>query len=226
MCSRPRGVGSCGHAPAACCVRSAASSRSASCGDKVLGTVRGTAPAARSRDRLEPPCRRVDRSRGIGMTCTGVPPRATRYAYKPDTNDGRLAIVRADGPDSRPVSTHRVYRLIGEVAGCGLGLGTASKLGALPVRAGARGGRAPMLYSSQVQQRARITADHGGPLGTAERSLTLACAAVHGQVPVSGGQGVAGSNPAVPTVFRTLLRHVQQQYSSTRGRLLKSACGL
>ena len=35
MCSRPRGVGSCGHAPAACCVRSAASSRSASCGDKV-----------------------------------------------------------------------------------------------------------------------------------------------------------------------------------------------
>jgi hypothetical protein len=40
-------------------------------------------------------------------------------------------------------------------------------------------------------------------------------------LPVSGGQGVAGSNPAVPTVFRTLLRHVQQQYSSTRGRLLK-----
>ena len=87
-------------------------------------------------------------------------------------------------------------------------------------------GSAPTLYSSQVQQRARITADHGGPLGTAERSLTLAYAAVHGQVPVSGGQGVAGSNPAVPTVFRTLLRHVQQQYSSTRGRLLKSACGL
>ena len=101
-----------------------------------------------------------------------------------------------------------------------------SKLGALPVRAGARGGWAPMLYSTRVQQRARITADHGGPLGTAERSLTLAYAAVHGQVPVSGGQGVAGSNPAVPTIFRTLLRHVQQQYSSTRGRLLRSACGL
>ncbi len=74
-----------------------------------------------------------------------------------------------------------------------------SKLGALPVRAGARGGWAPSLYSTRVQQRARITADHGGPLGTAERSLTLAYAAVHGQVPVSGGQGVAGSNPAVPT---------------------------
>ena len=93
-------------------------------------------------------------------------------------------------------------------------------------RQGVLCGSAPALYSSQVQQRARITADHGGPLGTAERSLTLAYAAVHGQVPVSGGQGVAGSNPAVPTVFRTLLRHVQQQYSSTRGRLLKSACGL
>ena len=74
-----------------------------------------------------------------------------------------------------------------------------SRLGALPVRAGARGGWAPMLYSTRVQQRARITADHGGPLGPAERSLTLAYAAVHGQVPVSGGQGVAGSNPAVPT---------------------------
>src|SRR5450631_2370401 len=87
-------------------------------------------------------------------------------------------------------------------------------------RQGVLCGSAPTLYSSQVQQRARITADHGGPLGTAERSLTLAYAAVHGQVPVSGGQGVAGSNPAVPTVFRTLLRHVEQQYSSTRGRLL------
>jgi hypothetical protein len=65
-------------------------------------------------------------------------------------------------------------------------------------------GSAPTLYSSQVQQRARITADHGGPLGTAERSLTLAYAAVHGQVPVSGGQGVAGSNPAVPTGQRQL----------------------
>ena len=104
MCSRPRGVDSCSQAPAACCVRSAASSRSASCGDKILGTVRGTAPAARSRDRLEPPCRRVDRPRGTGLTCTGVSPRATRHAYKPDTNDGRLAIVRADSPDSRSVS--------------------------------------------------------------------------------------------------------------------------
>ena len=62
------------------------------------------APAARSRDRLEPPCRRVDRPRGTGLTCTGMSPRATRYAYKPDTNDGRLAIVRADSPDSRSVS--------------------------------------------------------------------------------------------------------------------------
>jgi hypothetical protein len=58
----------------------------------------------RSRDRLEPPCRRVGRPRGTGLTCTGVSPRATRYAYEPDTNDGRLAIVRADSPDSRSVS--------------------------------------------------------------------------------------------------------------------------
>jgi hypothetical protein len=91
--------------PSACCLLRAqrASSRSASCGDKTLGTVRGTAPAAGSRDRLEPPCRRVDRARGTGLTCTGVSPRATRYAYKPDTKDGRLAIVRADSPDSRSV---------------------------------------------------------------------------------------------------------------------------
>ena len=31
---------------------------------------------------------------------------------------------------------------------------------------------------------------------------------------VTGGQGVAGSNPAVPTIFRTLIRCVQQRYSS------------
>jgi hypothetical protein len=71
------------------------------------------------------------------------------------------------------------------------------------------------VYSSRVQQRARIRAHHRGPLRTAERMLTWAYAAVPLQVPVSGGQGVAGSNPAVPTVFRTLLRNVQQQYSST-----------
>jgi hypothetical protein len=61
---------------------------------------------------------------------------------------------------------------------------------------------------------------------TTERLLTWPYAGMHVHVPVSGGQGFAGSNPAVPTVFRTLLRHVQQQYSSTRGRQLRSACGL
>jgi hypothetical protein len=76
------------------------------------------------------------------------------------------------------------------------------------------------LYSTQVQQRAHIRADHRGPLWTDGCLLTCAYAAVRVQVPVSGGQGVAGSNPAVPTVFRTLLRDVQQQYSSTQGRLL------
>jgi len=45
--------------------------------------------------------RRVSRLRGTGLTCTGVSPRATRYAYRPDTDDRRRAIVRADSPDSR-----------------------------------------------------------------------------------------------------------------------------
>jgi hypothetical protein len=93
-------------------------------------------------------------------------------------------------------------------------------------REGVLCGFAPTLYSSQVQQQARIPAHYGEPLRTNEPLLTWPYAAVHGRVPVSGGQGVAGSNPAVPTVFRTLLRHVQQQYSSTRGRLLRSVCGL
>src|ERR1022692_2390311 len=42
--------------------------------------------------------------RGTGLTCTSVSPRATRYAYKPDTDDRRRAIVRADRPDSRSAS--------------------------------------------------------------------------------------------------------------------------
>jgi hypothetical protein len=52
--------------PSACCLlrASAASSRPASCGDKILGTVRGTRTRTRTsgtvRDRLEPPCRRVE----------------------------------------------------------------------------------------------------------------------------------------------------------------------
>ena len=93
-------------------------------------------------------------------------------------------------------------------------------------REGVLCGFAPTLYSSQVQQQARIPAHYGEPLRTTERTLTWPYAGMHVHVPVSGGQGVAGSNPAVPTVFRTLLRHAQQQYSSTRGRLLRSAYGL
>ena len=75
------------------------------------------APAARSRDRLEPPCRRVDRPQGTALTCTGVSPRATRYVYKLDTNDGRLTIVRAQPglpvrqPHDRAVAaTHSAQR--------------------------------------------------------------------------------------------------------------------
>ena len=60
-------------------------------------------------------------------------------------------------------------------------------------------GSAPTLYSSQVQQQARIPAHYGEPLRTTERTLTWPYAGMHVHVPVSGGQGVAGSNPAVPT---------------------------
>ncbi len=86
------------------CVRSAATSLSASSGDKILGSVRGTRTSGAVRDRTDPPCRRVIRPRGTGLTRTGVSPRATRYAYRPDTDDGRRAIVRADSPDSRAAS--------------------------------------------------------------------------------------------------------------------------
>ena len=85
-------------------MRSAPTSRSASPGDKILGSVRGTRTSGAVRDRLDPPCRRVSRPRGTGLTRTGVSPRATRYAYRPDTDDRRRAIVRADSPDSRSAS--------------------------------------------------------------------------------------------------------------------------
>ena len=74
-----------------------------------------------------------------------------------------------------------------------------------PVRAGAQGGWTPMLYSTRVQQRARIQAHHGVPLRTTKRMLTWPYAGARVCVPVSGGQGVAGSNPAVPTVQRCFL---------------------
>jgi len=86
------------------CLRSAPTSRSASSGDKILGNVRGTRTSGAIRDRIVPPWRRVSRPRGTGLTRTGVSPRATRYAYRPDTDDSRRAIVRADNPDSRSAS--------------------------------------------------------------------------------------------------------------------------
>ena len=53
-------------------------SRSASPGDKILGSVRGTRTSGAVRDRTDPPCRRVTSPRGTGFTATGVSPRATR----------------------------------------------------------------------------------------------------------------------------------------------------
>ena len=63
-------------------------------------------------------------------------------------------------------------------------------------------GSAPTLYSSQVQQPARIPAHYGEPLRTIKRLLTWPYAGARVNLPVSGGQGVAGSNPAVPTGHR------------------------
>jgi len=60
------------------CVRSAPTSRSASPGDKIRGSVRGTRTSGAVRDRRDPPSRRVSRPRGTGLTPTGVSPRATR----------------------------------------------------------------------------------------------------------------------------------------------------
>ena len=70
--------------------------------------MRGTRTNGAVRDRTDPPCRRVIRPRGTGFTATGVSPRATRYAYRPDTDDKRRAIVRADSPDSRSASRSTV----------------------------------------------------------------------------------------------------------------------
>ena len=55
----------------------AATSRSASWGGKILGRVRGTRTSGTVRECTEPPCRRVSRPRGSGLTCTGVSPRTT-----------------------------------------------------------------------------------------------------------------------------------------------------
>jgi hypothetical protein len=55
------------------------------------------------------------------------------------------------------------------------------------------------MYSTPVQQPACIQADHGTLLRTTGCLLTWVCAAVSASLPVSEGQGVAGSNPAVPT---------------------------
>jgi hypothetical protein len=86
------------------CVRSAPASRPASPGGKIRGSVRGTRTSGPVRDRRDPPCRRVSRPRGTGLRPAGVSPRATRYAYRPDTDDTRRAIVRADSPDSPSAS--------------------------------------------------------------------------------------------------------------------------
>jgi hypothetical protein len=56
-----------------------------------------------------------------------------------------------------------------------------------------------MMYSTRVQQRVCIQANHWVPLRTTKRTLTWPYAGPRVCVPVSGGQGVAGSNPAVPT---------------------------
>jgi hypothetical protein len=79
-------------------VRSAPTSALTSTGERILGNVHGTRTSGTCWRR--PPRRRVDRPRGTGFERTGVSPRATKYAYRPEIDDSRRAIVRADNPDS------------------------------------------------------------------------------------------------------------------------------
>ena len=81
------------------CVRNAPTSAVTSPGDRILGSGRGT--RTNGTWRRFPPRRRVDNPRGTGFAATGVSPRAIRYAYNPEIDDNRRAIVRADKPDSR-----------------------------------------------------------------------------------------------------------------------------
>jgi hypothetical protein len=79
-------------------VRSAPTSALTSTGERIFGSVRGTRTNGTCWRR--PPRRRVESPRGTGFDRTGVSPRATRYEYKPEIDDKRRAIVRADSPDS------------------------------------------------------------------------------------------------------------------------------
>jgi hypothetical protein len=93
-------------------VRNAAISRSASPRLRNRGSVHGTRTSGAIRDVRDPPCRRVDRPRGTGVDrAPSVSPRATRYAYRPETDDSHRAIVRADtrtpGPPAAPRRDHR-----------------------------------------------------------------------------------------------------------------------
>jgi hypothetical protein len=85
------------------CVRSAATSRSPSAGDKIVTNVRGTRTSGANRDLRVPPSRRVDRPRGTGFRLT---PRrhAQLRRHRTDTDDSRRAIMRADRPDSRSLN--------------------------------------------------------------------------------------------------------------------------
>ena len=167
------------------------------------------------------PCRTISEqyarnARPLGCVCEPIRIGVPRALPVRDIPARSLAVSMADqsqghGNGSRQVARSRSCRWRAELG---------------PSARAYCAGSAPTLYSSQVQQQARIPAHYGEPLRTTERTLTWPYAGMHVHVPVSGGQGVAGSNPAVPTVFRTLLRHAQQQYSSTRGRLLRSAYGL
>ena len=87
------------------CVRSALISWSASCGAGSLGSVRGTRTSgtvgdfrrsAMTRDG-QAAGHRIDLLRRIALG-------ETRYACKPDTDERRRSIVRADSADSRSAS--------------------------------------------------------------------------------------------------------------------------
>ena len=66
--------------------------------------MRGTRTSGTIREFRDPPCRPWAGPAAPGSAATGVSPRATRYAYKTETDDSPRVIVRADSADSRSAS--------------------------------------------------------------------------------------------------------------------------
>jgi hypothetical protein len=82
-------------------VRSAPASRSASCGGKILGKVRGTRTSGTVRDRRDPPCRRVSSPRGTVRICGSPGARLPRGSGFRASAFGSMAAGRVRIPGTR-----------------------------------------------------------------------------------------------------------------------------